>query len=67
MNGGWDDSDPSNDIKRLNTMSADLENIYSLSFNPPVENRKKKVKKTVVKVQAMFKADMLSEIIQDWM
>lgn len=67
VDGGWDDNDQSNNIKRLNTMSADLENIYSLNFSPPIENRKKKIKKTVVKIQAMFKADMLSEIIQDWM
>ncbi len=51
----------------LAAASADLDNIYSLKFIPSALHQKKRRKIKVVKVTATFKADMLSEIIQDWM
>lgn len=51
----------------LAAASADLDNIYSLKFIPSASHQKKRRKIKVVKVTATFKADMLSEIIQDWM
>ena len=51
----------------LAAVSADLDNIYSLNFIPTIKNARKTRKVKVIKIQATFKADMLSENIQDWM
>jgi hypothetical protein len=54
-------------VEKLESMSSDLENIYSINYVPPIDIYKKKKKTTVVRIEASFKMDMLSEVIQDWM
>jgi hypothetical protein len=54
-------------VEKLESMSSDLENIYSINYVPPIDIHKKKKKTTVVRIEASFKMDMLSEVIQDWM
>jgi hypothetical protein len=51
---------------KLGSMSADLDNMYTLQFNAPAEpSRKRKVR--VIQVQSILRADLLDGVLQDWM